>query len=184
MIAVDKKTNTKYIIASIVNVPNDETLYKLEDNQGQSILIKRSTFDRYFIKQSNDATKAVNYFEELDLIKDKVIERINKIKEVLRWVESRLSLVGKDSPEYQKLEQDEEKYKQDLKYYEKVLENVKDKIVDFQSLQSRVNLERQIDLQELYNSIGLSPEKLEQKNVQITTEAPSEESEKEVVEVQ
>ena len=137
-----------------------------------------------FKKQSAETGKAVDYFAELDLIKDKVVERINKINEVLRWVEARLSLLGKDSPEYQKLEQDEEKYKQDLKYYQKVLETVKDKIVDFQSLQSRVNLERQIDLQELYNSIGLAPEKLEKQDVQITTETPSKVTEKEVTEVQ
>ena len=43
-------------------------------------------------------------------------------------------------------------------------------------MQSRVNLEREIDLQELYSSIGLSPEKLENQDVQITTESPSEES--------
>ena len=184
MIAVHKKSNAKFIISSVINMPEQETLYKLEDEKGQSIIIKQSTLDTSFIKQSSEAGKAVDYFAELDLIKDKVVERINKINEVLRWVEARLSLLGKDSPEYQKLETDQEKYKQDLKYYEKILENVKDKIVDFQSLQSRVNLERQIDLQELYNSIGLSPEKLEQQDVQITTETPSQESEKEVVEVQ
>ena len=184
MIAVHKKSNTKYIIASIIRVPESETLYKLEDKHGKSKLIKQSILDKYFIKKSTETGKAVDYFSELDLIKDKVVERVNKINEVLRWVESRKSLLGKDSPEYQKLEQDEEKYKQDLKYYQKVLETVKDKIVDFQSLQSRVNLERQIDLQELYNSIGLSPEKLEKQDVQITTETPSNESEKEAVEVQ
>lgn len=184
MIAVHKKSNAKFIISSIINMPEQETLYKLEDERGQSVIIKQSTLDASFIKQSAESGKAVDYFAELDLIKDRVVERVNKINEVLRWVESRKSLLGKDSPEYQKLEADEEKYKQDLKYYQKVLENVKDKIVDFQSLQSRVNLERQIDLQELYSSIGLAPEKLEEKEVQITTESPSEVSEKEVQEVQ
>jgi len=184
MIAVHKKSNVKFIVSSIIKMPQQENLYKLEDECGHSILINESVFNSSFKKQSAETGKAVDYFAELDLIKDKVVERINKINEVLRWVEARLSLLGKDSPEYQKLETDEEKYKQDLKYYEKVLENVKDKIVDFQSLQSRVNLERQIDLQELYNSIGLAPEKLEKQDVQITTETPSEKSEKEVTEVQ
>ena len=184
MIAIDKKTKAKFIISSVINVPEQETLYKLEDKEGKTTLIKESVLNNLFIKQSAESGKAVDYFAELDLIKDKVVERVNKINEVLRWVESRKSLLGKDSPEYQKLEADEEKYKQDLKYYQKVLENVKDKIVDFQSLQSRVNLERQIDLQELYSSIGLAPEKLEEKEVQITTESPSEVSEKEVQEVQ
>ena len=184
MIAIDKKTKAKFIISSVINVPEQETLYKLEDKEGKTALIKESVLNNLFIKQSSESGKAVDYFAELDLIKDKVVERVNKINEVLRWVESRKSLLGKDSPEYQKLEADEEKYKQDLKYYQKVLENVKDKIVDFQSLQSRVNLERQIDLQELYSSIGLAPEKLEEKEVQITTESPSKVSEKEVEEVQ
>ena len=184
MIAIHKQSGTRYIISSIINVPEQEQLYKLEDKEGKTTLIKESILNNLFIKQSAESGKAVDYFAELDLIKDKVVERVNKINEVLRWVESRKSLLGKDSPEYQKLEADGEKYKQDLKYYQKVLENVKDKIVDFQSLQSRVNLERQIDLQELYSSIGLAPEKLEEKEVQITTESPSEVSEKEVQEVQ
>lgn len=184
MIAIDKKTKAKFIISSVINVPEQETLYKLEDKNGKTSLIKESVLNNLFIRHSAESGKAVDYFAELDLIKDRVVERINKINEVLRWVESRKSLLGKDSPEYQKLEADGEKYKQDLKYYEKVLDNVKDKIVDFQSLQSRVNLERQIDLQELYSSIGLAPEKLEEKEVQITTESPSNEPEQEVQELQ
>lgn len=183
MIAIDKKTKAKFIISSVINVPEQETLYKLEDKEGKTTLIKESVLNNLFIKHSSESGKAVDYFAELDLIKDKVVERVNKINEVLRWVESRKSLLGKDSPEYQKLEADEEKYKQDLKYYEKVLDNVKDKIVDFQSLQSRVNLERQIDLQELYSSIGLAPEKLEEKEVQITTESQPKEPEQEVQEL-
>jgi hypothetical protein len=146
------------------------------------MLVKKSTIDESFTIQSSEAGKAVDYFEELDLIKDKVLERVNKINEVLRWTDARKSLLSKDSPEYQKIDADEQKYKDDLKYYQKVLDNVKDKIVDFQSLQSRVNLEREIDLQELYSQIGLAPEKIEEKDVQITTESPSEESKVEVQE--
>lgn len=176
MILTHKSSGERFIVASIIKVPNEETLYKIEDNTGDSMLVKESTINKNFTKYSAEAGKAVDYFAELDLIKDKVVERVNKINEVLRWTESRRSLLNKDTPEYQKIEADEEKYKQDLKYYQKVLDNVKDKIVDFQSLQSRVNLEREIDLQELYSSIGLSPEKLENQDVQITTESPSEES--------
>ena len=178
MIVINKNTGAKFIVASVIKVPGEESLYKLETINGSSIgLTKESLIDRYFIKQSTEHGKAVDYFAELDLIKDKVLERINKINEVLRWTDSRKSLLEKESPEYQKIDQDEIKYKEDLKYYQKVLDNVKDKIVDFQSLQSRVNLEREIDLQELYSSIGLSPEKLEKQDVQITTETPSKKSE-------
>lgn len=175
MIAVHNKTKIKYVVASIIKVPECEDLYKLEaDNQ--SMLVKKSTIDHNFTIQSAEVGKAVDYFKELDLIKDKVLERINKINDVLRWTDARKSLLQSDSPEYQKIDTDEQKYKDDLKYYQKVLDNVKDKIVDFQSLQSRVNLEREIDLQELYNQIGLSPEKINNQDVQITTESPSEES--------
>lgn len=178
MIVIDKRTGKKFIVASIINVPGEENLYKLETFSGNTKgLVKESIINTRFKKQSAESGKAVDYFAELDLIKDKVVERINKINEVLRWTDSRKSLLDKQTPEYQKIEDGEIKYKDDLKYYQKVLENVKDKIVDFQSLQSRVNLEREIDLQELYNSIGLSPEKLEKKDVQITTESPSEKSE-------
>lgn len=181
MIAIHNKTKIKYIVASIIKVPECEDLYKLEaDNQ--SMLVKKSNIDKNFTIQSAAAGKAVDYFEELDLIKDKVLERVNKINEVLRWTDARKSLLESDSPEYQKIDADEQKYKDDLKYYQKVLDNVKDKIVDFQSLQSRVNLEREIDLQELYSQIGLAPEKIEEQDVQITTESPSEESKVEVQE--
>lgn len=178
MIVVNKQTGIKFIVASIIKMPGEESLYKLEAEDGMTGLVKESAINSCFVKQSSNAGKAVDYFAELDLIKNKVVERVNKINEVLRWTESRKSLLNKDTPEYQKIDSDELKYKEDLKYYQKVLENVKDKIVDFQSLQSRVNLEREIDLQELYSSIGLSPEKLENQNVQIVTETPSEESEK------
>lgn len=177
MIVRHKTTGTRYIVASIIKVPEAETLYKLEDNNGKTQLVDETSINKNFVKYSAESGKAVDYFAELDLIKDKVVERVNKINEVLRWTDSRKSLLDKQTPEYQKIEADEQKYKDDLKYYQKVLETVKDKIVDFQSLQSRVNLEREIDLQELYNSIGLSPEKLEKKDVQITTETPTEESE-------
>lgn len=182
MIAVHNKTKEKFIVASIIKVPQNEDLYKIEANNRESMLVKKSTIDKYFTIQSAEAGKAVDYFEELDLIKEKVLERVNKINEVLRWTDSRKSLLDSNSPEYQKIDADEQKYKDDLKYYQKVLDNVKDKIVDFQSLQSRVNLEREIDLQELYSQIGLSPEKIDQQDVQITTESPSEESKKAVPE--
>lgn len=181
MIVTNKNTGAKFIVASVIKVPGEETLYKLETLGGKSAgLVKENIIDSKFTKYSAEQGKAVDYFAELDLIKDKVIERINKINEVLRWTDSRKSLLEKETPEYQKIESDEQKYKEDLKYYQKVLETVKDKIVDFQSLQSRVNLEREIDLQELYSSIGLAPEKLENQQVQIVTETPSEESEVEV----
>lgn len=173
MIVTHKQSGTKFIVASIINIPTEENLYKLEDENGETMLIPQSSIDKFFITAATE-TNAVDYFKELDNIKNKVLERVNKINEVLRWTDSRKGLLNKDTPEYQKIEADEVKYKEDLKYYQKVLENVKDKIVDFQSLQSRVNLEREIDLQELYNSIGLSPEKLEKKDVQLIQE-PAEE---------
>ena len=178
MIVIHKKSGIKYIVASIINVPTSQNLYKLEDDLGETALVTEDYINKNFIKKSAEAGKAVDYFKELDLIKDKVLERINKINEVLRWTDARKNLLNKETPEYQKIDQDELKYKEDLKYYEKVLEKVKDKIVDFQSLQSRVNLEREIDLQELYNSIGLSPEKINNQEVQIVQETPSEKSEK------
>ena len=184
MIVTHKLTGKKYIVAKIVKVPGQEDVYKLEDRFSKTSLVPANIINREFIIKSAESGKAVDYFAELDLIKDKVVERVNKINEVLRWTGSRKSLLDKETPEYQKIEADEEKYKDDLKYYQKVLETVKDKIVDFQSLQSRVNLEREIDLQELYNSIGLSPEKLEKKDVQIVTEPPSEQTDLDVEEEQ
>lgn len=168
MIVIDKITHKKYIVASIIKVPYQGNLYKIEDDNGFVKLVAEAKINKNFIKKvKSEHLSSVDYFSELDNIKDKVLERVNKIQEVLRWVEARKNLLDKQSPEYEKLDQDEVKYKEDLKYFQKILDTVKDKIVDFQSLQSRVNLEREIDLQELYAQIGLSPEKLEKKDVEI-----------------
>lgn len=168
MIVIHKKSGNKFIVASIINVPSSENLYKLEDSCGETSLVSESIINKDFIKKiKSEHLTSVNYFEELDTIKDKVLERVNKINEVLRWTDARKNLLDKETPEYQKIEKDELKYKEDLKYFQKVLDTVKDKIVDFQSLQSRVNLEREIDLQELYAQIGLAPEKIETKDVEI-----------------
>lgn len=175
MIVIDKRTKNKFIVASIINVPNGEKLYKLEDKNGICSLVRENRINKFYIK-SDKNSQPIDYFKELENIKDKVMERIDKINQVLRWTEARKGTLDSSTPEYQKIEQDEEKYKQDLKYYQKVLENVKDKIVDFTSLQSRVSLEREIDLQELYSAIGLSSEKLEQEEVQLfKEETPSSE---------
>lgn len=168
MIVIHKKSGNKFIVASIINVPLSENLYKLEDSCGETTLVPESAINKSFIKKiKSEHLTSVNYFEELDNIKDKVLERVNKINQVLRWTDARKNLLDKETPEYQKIEKDESKYKEDLKYFQKVLDTVKDKIVDFQSLQSRVNLEREIDLQELYAQIGLAPEKIETKDVEI-----------------
>lgn len=175
MIVTHKESNLKYIVASIIKVPGHENLFKLEDEAGETCLVNEDTINKFFIK-SSETTEPVDYFKELDNIKNKVLERVDKINQAIRWLEARKNGLDSSTPEYEKLEQDEEKYKQDLKYFQKVLENVKDKIVDFTSLQSRVSLEREIDLQELYSAIGVSPEKLEQEDVQlIKEETPSSE---------
>lgn len=175
MIVTHKESKQKFIVASIIKVPGQQNLFKLEDEIGKSLLVDECSINKFFIK-SSESSQPVDYFKELDNIKDKVLERVDKINQVIRWIEARKNGLDSSTPEYEKLDKDEEKYKQDLKYFEKVLENVKDKIVDFTSLQSRVSLEREIDLQELYSAIGVSPEKLEQEDVQlIKEETPSSE---------
>lgn len=175
MIVTHKESKQKFIVASIIKVPGHQDLFKLEDNDGESLLVDKDSINKFFIK-SNESSQPVDYFKELNNIKDKILERVDKINQVIRWIDSRKGNLNNSTPEYEKLDKDEEKYKQDLKYFQKVLENVKDKIVDFTSLQSRVSLEREIDLQELYSAIGISPEKLEQEDVQlIKEETPSSE---------
>lgn len=185
MIVTHKESKQKFIVASIIKVPGQQNLFKLEDSDGESLLVDEGSINKFFIK-SNESSQPVDYFKELNNIKDKILERVDKINQVIRWIEARKGNLDSSTPEYEKLDKDEEKYKQDLKYFQKVLENVKDKIVDFTSLQSRVSLEREIDLQELYSAIGVSPEKLEQQDVQlIKEETPSSEKvETEKIEVE
>lgn len=175
MVLTHKTSNKKFIVARVIDAPNNLKLYKLEDENSNTLLVPETHVNKFFIK-SRESSEPVDYFKELSNIKDKVLERVDKINQVLRWIEARKSNLDNSTPEYEKLEKDEEKYRNDLKYFQKVLENVKDKIVDFTSLQSRVSLEREIDLQELYSAIGVSPEKLEQKDVELfKEETPSSE---------
>ena len=151
----------KYIISKVINFPGSEKIYCLE-NEKEKLFIKASQLKKKY-KKVKSAIETVDYYQELSNIKDKVMERINKINDVLRWSEARINGLEKGTPEYEKIQQDIDKYTEDDKYWKKVLEDVTDKIVEFQTLQSRVTLERQISLQELYNSLGLSQDELNDK---------------------
>ncbi len=151
----------KYIVSKIINMPGSEKVYCLKNNKNTIFVTASQLKNNY--KKVKSAIETVDYYQELTNIKDKVMERINKINEVLRWSEARINGLEKGTPEYEKIDTDIEKYKDDDKYWKKVLEDVTDKIVEFQTLQSRVTLERQISLQELYTSLGLTKEDLDKK---------------------
>ena len=52
MIVTSKSTGEKYIVASIIKVPEQESLYKLESTKGEKgVLVKESNIDKNFIKQ-------------------------------------------------------------------------------------------------------------------------------------
>ena len=79
MIVTHKESNLKYIVASIIKVPGQENLFKLEDEAGETCLVNEDTINKFFIK-SSETTEPVDYFKELDNIKNKVLER-DKISE-------------------------------------------------------------------------------------------------------
>ena len=68
MIVVNKNTGKKYIVASIIDIC-DSKLYKLEDYNGNKSLVDESKINSSFNK-IEAASQAVDYFKELDLIKD------------------------------------------------------------------------------------------------------------------
>lgn len=168
---VKKNTKRLYKVASIINFPSEEKIYCLE-NKIENLFIRESKLKKDFApyidaKIIKAESQTVDYYKELINIKDKLIERINKINQAIKYTNARLSGLDKNSPEGSKLDQSLSKYEEDLKYYQDVLEDAKDKIVDFQALQSRVTLERQIDLTTLYNDLGIDPEQLKEEKVEL-----------------
>lgn len=171
---VNKKNAGIFRVASIVNFPGEEKIYFLKSKK-EDLFIRESELKNKFTpyvdaKTVKAESQTVDYYNELINIKDKLIERINKINQAIKYTNARIASVDKNSPEGAKLQESLDKYNDDLKYYQDILEDVKDKIVDFQALQSRVTLERQIDLTTFYNELGINPDELKEEKVEIVKE--------------
>lgn len=181
---INKKNARIYKVASIIDFPGEGKIYSLK-NKKEDLLIREAELKKNYIPYINQKlikaeSQTVDYYKELINIKDKLIERINKINQAIKYTNARLSGLDKNSPEGAKLDQSLKKYEDDLKYYQDVLEDTKDKIVDFQALQSRVTLERQIDLTTLYNDLGIDPETLKEEQVELIEESPKQTKEVDV----
>lgn len=138
---------------------------KLEENLDNGTWLKVASVNfKKIVAETLDSN--ILYYNQLMLMKDKVIERLSKINQALRWVETRKGTVDSASPEYSQITKDESKFKEDLKYYTNIIEKLKDKIVDYQSLQSRINIEREVDIQEFYGLLGI------EENIKEDTELP------------
>lgn len=162
-----KGSKLLYKLEKVVNFPNEGRIFCLNCNE-HKLFVREADLKKQFTPRIVRAeSQTVDYYKELINIKDKLIERINKINQAIKYTNARLSGLDSNSPEGEKLEISLNKYEDDLKYFQDVLEDVKDKIVDFQALQSRVSLERQIDLNQLYNDIGVDPSTLQEEEVEI-----------------
>lgn len=165
-IIVDKKTKKSFIVSASFKFPGEGKMYCVE-NKDSKFFIKEADLKKKFILASSPTA---DYYAELTKIKNSVLQRVNEINQAIRYTEARLAGMDKSTPEYEKLSTDLEKYQQDQKYYQDILEDVKDKIVDFQSLQSRITQERDIDLQTLYSEIGLDPNSVKKQDVEIVSD--------------
>lgn len=141
----------------IINNNSGEKFYKISSKHYDDVITEKEFKRFYKVAES----KTINYYNELNTLKDKVLERIGKINEELNYVEIRLNGIDKKSEEGMKLQQTIDRYENDKKYYSDILEVIKDKLVDFQAIQSRVNLEREIDLSELYSQLGIDLNQLQ-----------------------
>ena len=99
MIVTHKESKQKFIVANIIKVPGQQNLFKLEDEAGESLLVDEGSINKFFIK-SSESSQPVDYFKELDNIKDKVLERVDKINQVIRWIEARKGGLDSSTPEY------------------------------------------------------------------------------------
>lgn len=167
-----KGSKTLFKVEDVVDFPGEGKIYCLSGNY-RKLFVREADLKEQFIpykKVIRAESQTVDYYKELINIKDKLIERINKINQAIKYTNARLSGLDANSPEGEKLDVSLTKYEDDLKYFQDVLEDVKDKIVDFQALQSRVSLERQIDLNQLYNDLGVDPTTLQEEDVEIINE--------------
>lgn len=141
----------------IINNNSGEKFYKISSKHYDDIITEKEFKQFYKTAES----KTINYYNELNTLKNKVLERIGKINEQLNYTEIRLNGIDKKSEEGMKLQQTIDRYENDKKYFNDILEVIKDKLVDFQAIQSRVNLEREIDLSELYSQLGIDLSQLQ-----------------------
>ena len=149
--------NNQVFDAEIIIDNNSGVKFYKIANCNEDILDEKHFNNFYKIAES----KTVNYYNELNTLKEKVLERIGKINELISYTDVRLNSIDSKSQEGMKLQQSLDKYEADKKYFNDILEVIKDKIVDFQAIQSRVNLEREIDLSELYSQLGIDLNKLQ-----------------------
>lgn len=141
----------------IIDNNSGNKFYRIASNHYDDIISEKEFKQFYKVAES----KTINYYNELNTLKDKVLERIGKINEQLNYTEVRLNGIDKKSQEGIKLQQTLDRYENDKKYYSDILDVIKDKLVDFQAIQSRVNLEREIDLSELYSQLGIDLNQLQ-----------------------
>lgn len=172
---IKKSSKALYNVSRVIDFPGEGKIYCLQ-HRFEKVFIREADLKKQFMPYHRNIkaeSQTVDYYNELINIKDKLIERINKINQAIKYTNARLSGLDTNSPEGEKLDQSLTKYEDDLKYFQDVLEDVKDKIVDFQALQSRVTLERQIDLNQLYNDLGVDPSTLEEEKVELIPEDSS-----------
>lgn len=144
--------NQLYNVEVIIDNNTNNKFYRVA-NQNDDRIVTQKEFNENFHKVAE--SKTVNFYNELNNLKDKVLKRIGDINERINYIDSRLNTIDKKSQEGIKLQDTLDKYENDKKYYSSILDTIKDQIVDFQSIQSRINLEREISLSELYTQLGI-----------------------------
>lgn len=136
-------------------------MFELQSTKGFKTMAFAEDFHKSFRKVADDKSLPVNYLAELKLLMDAVLERLGKINNAKRYLEAKKATVGK-SPEAEKLEPQIDQYEVDLKYYQKILEDIQKEISDFQSIQSQVQIQREVTIKDLYNKLGIDQKKFDE----------------------
>lgn len=136
-------------------------MFELQSTKGFKTIAFAEDFHKNFKKVADDKSLPVNYLAELKLLMNAVLERLGKINNAKRYLEAKKATVGK-SPEAEKLEPQIDQYEVDLKYYQKILEDIQKEISDFQSIQSQVQIQREVTIKDLYNKLGIDQSKFEE----------------------
>lgn len=145
----------KFVCASKVN---DINFFEFKDNNNNLIHIKADDISKYDIK--NISLTSVDYYNILNVLKNKTLERIYNINYYIKLNYDSQVIYNKDTEEYKKIEDDIVRYEKDLKYYQSILESIKDYMIDFQTVQSRISIERETAIQDISSKLGIKQEEV------------------------
>lgn len=134
---------------------------------------KRTTAKALKASLEENIQETDKYLSTLMDIKDKLLAKIDSLAQAVKNKE-KASSTATDVTEKEALDNEANKDKEDIKFFQKTLEQVKDKLVETKTQEFKIALDRELNLAQLYTSLNLSPDMFEEKVVSEEKPMPKE----------